>query len=377
MDTVAKVIIFALVLLFPKLALANYPAGIKKDSYCWVSGTSIGSYRCSSPMFSSAMAAAEYGCQQRGPAFVVTSLTHLPIPAEPIGLNAWGTYSWQGSCASGGSTSTLPSHSVQAVPECGTGGQVIFNYAPATCSGNPPVTPPMTCGNTNGLTISAFHEAPVAATGCYATCRYLPSIVESTIYNGVEYFAGTWVGKGEVCGGDDVALSGGVPGNAQNVGGGGGLSANDLLGLAREATLQELLANAQQTANYTNQNSGLLQAIRDNTKAIAEKPDSQSDMSDPENFEQTYRDAVASTPDVPGGALSGLPTETIDVSGTFQNQQGFLNVAGCPAGPSFTVQGKSYQFDLSPLCQFAQGLSYIVVALAALTGVKIFVGGFK
>lgn len=388
MDYLKALTFSLLFVLFPNSAFANFPAKIIPNTFCYVPSGS--GYTCSGPKFGDAGSAATYACQQKAPgqaaqgsyasSVVTTPASGFP-PASlgPQGLTGWSTFGWSFICHTPGATAPTGAFNnhVQAVADCGTG-TPINNYSPATCSGTEPVPMPISCSNTKGLAITAFHQVPVVLEACYASCMYSAVNVAVTTYNGVDYSSGSWQGKGETCSADAFQLIGGIPGNAQNVGGGGGLTASDLLGIAREDTLQQLLANAQSASTVHNTNSQILQAIRDNTKAIADKPDPQSDMSDPENFEQTYRDSIAATPpDTHGSALDGLPTENIDVSGTFNSQSGFLNVAGCPAGPSFTVQGKSYQFDLSPLCQFAQGLSYIVVALAALTGVKIFIGGIK
>lgn len=359
-------------------AFAAYPAKIAPSTHCFTSGSS---YNCTGPRFDDPNTAARYACQQINAATHWKEAIVRTLPAAgPHGLTSWSTFSYEFSCQNqntGEISAGYHSNRVQALPDCAPNAP-IANYSPASCVGDPPAPLPVACVNTNGLTITAFHVVPVLIKACYAGCVYNAVNVAVTTYNGVDYSSGSWIGTGEVCSVSEKGLIGGIPGNAQNVGGGGGLSANDLVGLATESTLQQLLSNAQQAATSDNQNIALLQAIKDSTAAIANKPDSQIDTSDPENFEQTYRDGIAATPpDTPGAALEGLATENVDLSGTFNNQQGFLNVAGCPPGPSFTVQGQSYQFDLSPICQFASGISFIVVAMAALTGVKIFIGGFK
>lgn len=378
-----KALIFALfVFVFIAPARADFPPQIVPNSYCYT--TSSSSYSCYGPKFGNPEDAAKYGCQvMLGQAATVRAIAASPHSGDPPvtgpngqGITNHGTFAWGYGCRDGtGANSGINVNRVQALPDCGVSGTVINGYAPATCSGTEPTMPPVSCVNTKGLTITGFHPIPVLLEACYASCMYSAVNVVVTTYNGVDYSSGSWLGKGETCPADAGQLIGGIPGHAQNVGGGGGLTGSDLLGLARETTLQQLLANAQSAAAVDNQNSTILQAIRDNTKAIADKPG--MEITDDENFETEYREKVAATPDTHGAALQGLPAETVDMSGTFSNAQGFLNVAGCPAGPSFTVQGASYQFDLSPLCQFAQGLSYIVVALAALTGVKIFIGGVK
>lgn len=354
-------------------AWANFPASVMPTTYCY--STSNTAYACSGPKFEDARGAAKYACQQisNNNSATASDIASLPLNS-PSGLTPWGTFSFTFSCAAGTTFSTGWNNRVQALPDC-KGSVPINNFTPASCAGEPPAPPPVACVNTRGLTITAFHQTPVLLQACYAGCNYSAVNVAVTTYNGVDYSAGSWVGIGDLCPVDGQSLIGGIPGNAQNVGGGGGLSANDLLGLAREETLQQLLANAQQSATFQNQNSQLLQSIRDSTAAIASKDDS-LDMSDPEGFEAVYREKVAATPTTHGGAVDTLPSETVNLTNTFTNPNGFIN-ASCPSLPSFAVMGRSYSFDLSLLCQLAVSISYLVVTLAAITGVKIFIGGVK
>lgn len=379
MDTIAKIMILVFALFVSHDASANYPAKIRQNTYCF---TPQSSYSCNGPMFGSAEPAADYACQQ---IMATTNYKSSEVAtANFSGLTAWNTYSWQFKCVNK-TTGTFNTQTgrVQALADCGINSPVA-SFAPATCTGDAPPAVPLECTTTNGLTITAFHSIPVQLKGCYAGCRYSASVVAVSTYNGVDYSTGSWVGDGQTCDMTETTLIGGIPGNAQNVGGGGGLTAQDLLGIARESTLQQLLANAQSTAATNNQNKTILEAIKNSTEQMA---NAQPDKADPDGFEAAYRAGLTANPDTPGGGLNNLPKSTVDVSGTFSNIGGFLGGSSnrmsiasssgpaCPAGPSFSVKGQEYQLDFSWICEFASIMGYLIVVSASLTGVRIFIGG--
>jgi hypothetical protein len=305
----------------------------------------------------------------------VTRVASTPLNG-PVGITQQGVINWKWDCTATmgtGATGTVTSADVVAQPECSGGGAPIVNYAPMTCTGQP-YTPPVACANTQSAVITAFHALPTITKGCYAGCHYAPTQVSTNTYNGVQYEVGSWTGEGTICDAATTALIGGLPSNPQNVGTGGGLTAADLTALATEQTLQSVLAALQNDSGTSMQNQAILNQIQANTKAIADKPNSTLDTSDPDGFEQRYNEKVAETPDVEGGALASRPNNTFDVTNTFSGITGFMN-ASCPQGPSFTMKGRTYKFDLGPLCTLATGISYMVVALATMAGVKIFVSG--
>lgn len=380
MDIIAKVIILVFAFVFSHDASANYPAKIRQNTYCFTPGSS---YSCNGPMFGSLGPAADYACQQ------INATTNYKSTeagsANLNGLTSWSTYAFTFKCVNQ-TTSTVNGpypNRVQALPDCGINSPVA-NFAPATCTGDAPPSVPLACTTTQGLTITAFHAIPVQLKGCYAGCRYSAAVVAVSTYNGVDYSSGSWVGDGQTCDYTETTLIGGIPGNAQNVGGGGGLTAQDLLGIAREETLQQLLANAQSSASINNQNKTILEAIKNSTEQMA---NAQPDKSDPDGFEAAYRAGLVTSPDTPGGGLQSLPKSTVDVSGTFSNIGGFLGSSSnkmsiassgspsCPVGPSFTVKGTEYQIDFSFICEFASIMGYLIVVSASLTGVRIFIGG--
>lgn len=383
MDSLKK-IVFVLLAFVSFSAFANYPAGIREKSYCWQGTATPNSYKCDSPMFESAQDAAEYGCQQRGPSFFMTSLQGLPNPSNPIGLNAWGTYGWQGTCGSPGgvATSSLVSNSIQAQPDCGVGGTPIRSYAPATCAGSEPSPPPVSCSSTANIVISAYHVAPAQYIGCYAGCSYTAATTVITEYNGINYESGSWKGVGQTCEPTDVYLIGGVPGNSQNVGSGGGLVPSDLQNLATEQTLQQVLQTMQSgdlaAGTVAAENRAFLQQIAVSTAAIAAGGgDDSTTVPDPDGLEAEYLAKLAANQVDANGKLpdSVLGGTSVDVGATFSNVEGFIANKSCPLPPQFNVMGHTYSMDISMICSLGEALSYLVVVLASISGVKIFTGG--
>lgn len=356
-------------------AYANYPGSIARQSYCYSNSQS--SYSCVGTTFDGSDSAAQYGCQQVMSSnfydnVKVLSLNSRPLGGGPVGITTWNAVAWDLECFGkdkySAQTYTVSRPAgVQAIPECPFGGAPIANYAPITCTGTP-ATPPVACDLTVNAVITAFHTAPAVPSGCYAGCNYQPSNTKIEAYNGINYEVGNWVGAGSVCAVGSTVL---VAGSPQTASSSTGLTPADLTALATEATLQNVLAAIRAGGGTQAQNNALLTKIEANTKTAG---GSSLDTADPDAFEQKYKDAILANPEAEGGALVGRPTETFNVGNTFSNVNGFMN-ASCPQGPSFSLKGTTYTFNLGPLCTLATGISFMVVALAALGGVKIFVGG--
>lgn len=380
-------LIFLVLVTFSSSAFAVFPAGIMPETWCASTGGTA--YNCTGPNFGSSQAAALYYCQTQVyfNKTVYGSVKAIDLKTNPLGnspgLTAWGTFSSYFTCTAIDANGVLQSSArgqgtnhVQALPLC-TGGAPINNYAPASCSGQP-FTPPVACSSTPGVVISAYHALPIATPGCYAGCLYAASNTSVTTYNGAEYEAGSWTGLGQACAAEDIALFGGAPGNTQNVGAGPGLVASDLVNLATEQTLQQVLQAIQagdtSSSTLANANKALLEQIAGSTATIAAGSNQSSNVPDPDGLEALYAQKLASTQVDADGKLT-LPGSVVDVGATFSNVNGFIGSNSCPVPPSFTVKGQTYTFDLTIICSLAQALSYLVVALASLAGVKIFTGG--
>lgn len=383
-----KALIALLWVLVHAPASANYPAAVAKDGWCY--SLSQTARQCSGPSFDGAQAAAEYYCQTAvyfNPtaysSVKAVDLSYNPVGNAP-GLNGFGQFTVYFTCSAKNaygepvtSVRGPGTHIIQGLPYCSGGGSPINNYAPATCTGQP-YNPPVACANTPGVVISAFHMVPVANPGCYAGCQYNAANTIIVNYNGSDYESGSWTGLGTVCTAGDVALTGGVPGNSQNVGNMPGLQPSDLSALATEQTLQQLvqLIQAGDTASSTlaNANKTLLEQIASSTATMAAGNAQPTAVPDPDGLEALYLDKLASTQVDANGKLQTNET-TVDVGGTFSNVTGFIGSNACPVPPSFSVKGHTYSFDMTIICSLAQALSYLVVVLASLAGVRIFTGG--
>lgn len=380
MDYFSRTLIILLFASFAQPASAITPAGIVQNSYCYSNPTNTGT--CSGgARFGDAKGAAAYACQKNIPSSainveVLTTTTH-PV-GMAAGLNNYGKFYFSFECKyryNGTDSIYAPSSGiVTAEPDCGA---PIMNYSPASCSGDPPNPndTPVACVNTNGAIIPAFHMVPVASPGCYAGCSYTSVNTSLVEWNGGTYESGTWSGVGVTCSANDIALFGGVPGNAQSVNA-GGLSPGDLLTVAQETTLQSVLAAIQAGTTSHNQNSTILERIAAATESTAAGSGGQV-VSDPDGLEAAFVERMQAVQVDANGKLpdSAMNAQTVDVGGTFANVQGFVGVSSCPASPTFTVMGQSYSFDISMLCMLAEALSYLVVALASMAGAKIFIGG--
>lgn len=382
MDNLKKVIWFFSLFWLSSSVFAAYPASIRPMTYCHVAN--VNSYSCSGPVFGSPQDAAKYSCQNTGSGPGATAQDVLPMPGgqNGAGLTTWGAYHWKHTCISGGGGISYFTSRVQALPDCGTNVPVV-NYAPAMCTGEPPPPPPVACTNTRMVVISAYHATPAILVGCYAGCTYNATDVRITEYNATQYESGTWTGTGELCAVADAGLIGGSPGNSQNVGGGGGLVPGDLQNLATEQTLQQVLETIRlgdlNSGTVANSNNVLLQQIAASTAASVAGGGESTSVPDPDGFEAEYEAKLAATQvDGEGKLPEGtIPTSTVDVGNTFSNVTGFIGSSACPVPPSFSVKGQTYSFDMSIICGLAEGLSYLVVALASIAGVKIFVGGMS
>ena len=68
--------------------------------------------------------------------------------------------------------------------------------------------------------------------------------------------------------------------------------------------------------------------------------------------------------------------DTIDVS-DYLDQDGFGLSRTCPAGNSFSVMGHTFQLDMSPFCQMASVIGFMVIFTASIVGIRIISGGIN
>lgn len=94
-------------------------------------------------------------------------------------------------------------------------------------------------------------------------------------------------------------------------------------------------------------------------------------------------DPCVANPDRIGCALFGGPssdpalgTRVVNVNVAPATGWGSDNAA-CPAPPSLSFMGSTFQLDLSLFCKFFEGIRFVILGIAFLVGARIVLGGFS
>jgi hypothetical protein len=365
----------ALILLGVSLpALAAFPAEPTRNGW-YVPTSSTSDTPFNGVWHESPELAANHACQK---AFgsASTFQRHEPQPGgtNGAGLNDVGKFYNRVFCNYNGGVHEV-ARGVRNMADCKGTGQPIINYAPATCSGDPPSTSASTseqCAMTAGVVIPGYvkTDTPVSL-ACYSGCQYTPTVTSMDTIDGITYQDGGWKGNGKVCSGSE-AIAGGGSANGAN-----GITAGDLARLNQEITQKQVLAVLNQilaktgtaASSTSNPQIDVTNAKLEEIRAADQT--AREDRSDPDALEAAQQDAITANP---VNAFDGVPSSTVDVGGTFSAQNGFLS-GQCPQPPSFTVRGETYSYDITPICSMAEMLSFLVIAFATVVGVRIFIGG--